>query len=246
MKGYAKNTSHTPHRTSNTRNSNRAATFFRQSQGTKNLPVFLLKFGLLVGAGFCIWLNIQPYVGVAEMLLEGTVESRALDLLLSLPLIGGLVAKLGDFVITLVGVSIWAIFQILELMPTFLMGTRPMIRRVIDGFESVELLHIDANDLPFVAELKDKHNQMPFEWIRTSLLLATLAYIVDLVVCFSWFPPIKGGIERLGVVLAAPSPSDFDLRNVIFALVTLLAVEAIVWCWMWLGNMSAHFGGQRR
>ena len=54
-----------------------------------------------------------------------------------------------------------------------------------------------------------------------------IAYLIDGILCFGYYPPIVGGYDRLGVFLIAPSFKDLDLYNIVAAITTMFGLEVL-------------------
>lgn len=201
-----------------------------------------LRISLAIATGFCIYLNMQPYISLVEAMLTETVSDGLISLLLKLPILGQFLSFIGSAITSIIGFFIWSIFQILEIFPMLLLNDPNTISKLIRGIENTPFISLKESDTPFLRRLKEKHNTLPTTWIRNALRLGAIAYFIDLFVVCLHFPPLKGGMETLGLFLLAPTVADIDWRNALYVVITLFAVEAIVALWLWLNNVNRHFG----
>jgi hypothetical protein len=218
---------------------------FRVRAGSLRQTGKVLQFLLLVAAAVFIWLNVIPYHEIVQNFFAESSNFAIIEALTSIPLLGNLIgwviAWLGGFLALTVAIVLWAILQILELLPRILMRDMDSIRLIIKGLERVNFLQIRDNDNEFIARLKQKHNELPMQWIRNAYWASAIAYISDFALCATHYPPINGGLERLDIFLAAPTWADVDGYNLTALLLTLFAVEGIVIIYSWLHNMLKHF-----
>jgi hypothetical protein len=205
----------------------------------------VLQFLLLAAAAVFIWLNVVPYHEIVQNFFAESSNLAIIEALTSIPLLGAVIgwviAWLGGFLALVVAIVLWAILQILELLPRILMRDMDSIRLIIKGLERVNFLQIRDTDNEFIARLKHKHNELPMQWIRNAYWASAIAYISDFALCATHYPPINGGLERLDIFLAAPTWADVDGYNLTALLLTLFAVEIIVIVYSWLHNMLKHF-----
>lgn len=218
---------------------------FRGRAGSLRQTGKVLQFLLLFAAAVFIWLNVIPYHEIVQNFFAESSSFAIIEALTSIPLLGGLIgwviAWLGGFMALTVAIVLWAILQILELLPRILMRDMDSIRLIIKGLERVNFLQIRDNDNEFIARLKQKHNELPMQWIRNAYWASAIAYVGDFLLCATHYPPINGGLERLDIFLAAPTWADVDGYNLTALLLTLFAVEVIVMVYSWLHNMLKHF-----
>ena len=212
-----------------------------QSKGDrKSFVIILLRIFLFVVGGFVIWLNIMPYMDGVTKLLDGAGMHPLIQFFARLPVIGWIINTLHSIATSLIGIALWGVFQLLELLPLLMMGSQKQIRQVIAGLSQIKSLPINNDDPEFIRRLTVKHNRLPAEWVSNAKKAASIVYIVDAAFCLWYYPPLK---TDLSLWLMAPSMSDVDFKNLILAAATLVAVELVVSCWLWLHNGRYFLGG---
>ena len=213
-----------------------------QERGNNTLLFSILKLSLLVGAGVTLWLNVQPYIGAMDVLLWGADRHPLIAFILNIPLIGWVLRAVQGISTSILGILIWAIFQILELVPSILVASSN-IKNLIAGFQKTKALPVKDDDPLFIKRLKVQYNRKPIMWLRKARIASTVAYLIDFVFCCVYYPPLKGGIQNLGLFMQAATLADIDWRNLALAITTLFAVELIVWTFMWLDDGRMFMGG---
>lgn len=221
------------------------------SKGKKKRPVKLLTvlayavFGCMsLSLLYFIWLNVQPYILAVKLMTSNALDYSLINWVLGLPLIGWLLSALSSIGAQLVGLALWAIIQFFELLPSLLTRDLDTLKGIVRGFDRMKAMPIHDSDHPFVVTLKERHNEMPVRWIKNAVLIAGCVYAIDLGLCLFTYPPIKGGMERVGLFFAAPSMSDIDIPNLMTIVVTLFAVEVIWRSWNYVRNLLKHFSEQ--
>jgi hypothetical protein len=76
-------------------------------------------------------------------------------------------------------------------------------------------------------KLKYRFNNLPLEWIEGMQQARAIAYILDALLCFGYYPPIVGGYDRLGVFLIAPNIKDLNVYNIVAAIATMFGLEVL-------------------
>ncbi|MBD2091846.1 hypothetical protein H6F67_18545 [Microcoleus sp. FACHB-1515] len=213
------------------------------------LLVFILNLVfacMIIAAGLFIFLNIQPYIRAVEMLANQALNYSLINFVMSLPLIGWLLGLIASIATTLIGVALWAIFQFFELLPWILTRDADTLRSLIERIERFEVLAVKPSDTPMVAALKERHNNIPIEWVAQATTYAAIAYTIDGLMNLVTYPPIKGGLDAVSLWLLAPSMADVDWGNLITVVITLIAVEVIVKLWHWLRQVFGYMRQQRQ
>lgn len=204
-----------------------------QPSSRKSTIFRLLRLALFVTGGFVIWLNVMPYMDGVSKLLEGDGMHPLIQFLARVPVIGWMVNLLRSITASLIGIALWGVFQIIELLPLFLLGSQRNIRQVIVGLSQRRLIPMIDSDPEFIRKLKVKHNRLPATWLSNAKKAASLVYIVDAAFCLWYYPPLTTEVK---LWLMAPSMGDVDFKNLILAGATLIAVELVIACWLWLHN----------
>lgn len=201
----------------------------------------IAKILLLIAAGYFIYLNIQPYIAIVELMLASATENGIWVFINRLWLIGPLLRWIADIQTSLLAIVLWMVIQFFELLPSLLERNRQSIQLLITGLERVsKMTPTDADD-KLVARLKEKYNTFPHRLINRARWVSILVYICDFFLCIWKFPPIHGGADALGLFIMAPRVEDIDMQNALTCVATLFAVEIIYHGYNWLTNMMETF-----
>lgn len=204
------------------------------SKWTRRLIKFI-QFCLLMVIGSFAIQNIKPYISIAEWLGEG-VSLPVIEALSRLPIIS-IVMGLGRGTLAFIcGVLIWALLQGLQMLPKIIMDDPEAILVLMSWVHAFKQIAYRESDSPLLRQLKDRFNSMPAQWVESMQVARAIAYVIDGILCFGFYPPIVGGYDRLGVFLTAPMMSDIDFRNLIAALVTMFAIEVLYEIWKILNS----------
>lgn len=144
-------------------------------------------------------------------------------------------AWLADKLYRFLGVIMWALFQTLEVTPLLLLGTRFGLGALISAYSQqtevkrkIETYPTDDAVLKF---LKRKYNALGLGAVDFFRMMAPFAYVVDLLVVWQIFPPLKEGYTW-NQVITAWNFGGVSWQNVASIVITVLAFEAVVICWM--------------
>ncbi|WP_414572831.1 hypothetical protein [Nostoc sp. CCY 9925] len=196
---------------------------------------------------FFMYLNIQPYaVGVRLITGNGINHSFIINLILDIPIIGGL---LGLFIYGfnwIVGFLLWAAIQTIQLFPIVLRRDRRFMQSVISECDSHSKYQIKENDDPALKALKRWYNKFPALTISRSRTAALFAYVVDFSICMMVYPPVQGGFDDLMFVVITGQVSRIDWGNVIKLLLTIFIVELCVKFLFWLAQIKYYFKMSQR
>lgn len=203
-----------------------------------------LQLCLLAVLGLVIWLNIQPYIGMMNELLGNQGRHPLVIFIMSLPGIGWLLGFIKSIFLSVLGILLWGLFQIIELMPSII-NSNNGLKNMLFGLSQHRRIQVNQGDPLLVKQMKVKYNCKPQTWMRKAVLAASVAYLVDFAFCLFYYPPINGGMQNLSTFLLAPSADQIDFRNLTLALVTLFSVELAVWIFMWMLEGKNYLLGER-
>lgn len=211
-----------------------------RAKGKKVRRALFISGYVLLGftGAIVIYLNLQPYIGGMLFLGQSIGEQPLADFLTSIPILGGALGGVGYAVGVVAGILLWATIQLFEILGMLLFGTPDTLELLIAGLQGAEQMEIDDDDLPVVKRLKRQFNDLPHKWMRDVSLLGLAAYIVDFWLCFTFYPPVEGGLEMF---FKAGLASDIDWGNAVLMAVTMFAVEGIVGVGLFLGKMQRWF-----
>ncbi|MBD2072398.1 hypothetical protein H6F86_00420 [Phormidium sp. FACHB-592] len=205
----------------------------------------LLLLAQFLSAAFTIWLiwqSVEVYVQVGSAIASHTLTTtlpKWLDWFIAHTwFIGAIVKWFLDGGVALVSIAamlaLYIILQIGEVAPLLLENSPRTLRRLIGSIASHNRMPIGAKDHRTVQFLKEKHNAIPTAWVDSIYTAKWICYGVDFLICLLACPPIRGGWDRLQIVMAAPTMSDFDFVNAAKIAITLFAVEVGFFVYLWI------------
>lgn len=191
----------------------------------------VLRFCLLAGMGYFILGNIRPYINFADQALFQWKDTGIFGFVAALPVIGWLLT--GGFAIVgfVIGTILWAILQLLELLPTALNDSPGFILAILTRITTWRKLTVSSGESQVARQLKERYNAIPESTIETVNLTRAAAYLLDAVICFTFYTPVEGGWGNLQTMLLTSDWSYLKLDQCGYILVTLFAVEALYWAY---------------
>lgn len=194
------------------------------------LLFWALKGLLLCGLFFVIASNIEPY----SVWAMGYLSTPVTGMVSRLPLIGPLLKATYSFA----GLVIWMIVQLGEVMPSLLLGSVFGLRILISAVSQEQRtgaakMAIAPSDDELMKFLKKQFNKVNLAPINTWRRIQPIAYIIDLVILLQVFPPLKDGYSYNEILLTA-NFGGLDFGNVIQMLITMFAVEFVIWAWQFI------------
>jgi hypothetical protein len=192
---------------------------------------WLLKGLLLMGLFYVVASNIEPYSVWSMQYLEKAVNGWVSQL----PGIGWLLNITAKFA----GLIIWGIVQIGEILPSLLLGSAFGLEILISAFaqdaaengSKTAQMEIKASDDELMRFLKGRFNAINMAPINFWRRIQPIAYVVDLVILWQVFPPLKEGYSAQEILLTA-NVGGVDFGNVVQMIITMFACEAVVWGWI--------------
>lgn len=155
----------------------------------------ILQFLLIVAAAFLLVANIEPYIAVTRLVFEGDGQNaiNVCDQLRPIPFIGGLLGGgcelLGAFIYAISGFIVWAVFQIIELLPIANSFQIPFLSGVLAKMQAAPQVDENASDRKAVRHVKRKHNTIVERSLAALLTFAWVMYLVDLaLMCWLYSP----------------------------------------------------------
>ena len=208
-------------------------TLYNPGNGGKYQFLFwFLRLTLLLVLLGVIFRNIEPYAQWSQQWFGSDLEGWW-------TLIPG-ATWLADKIFRFLGIVLWALFQTLETIPLFLLGTRFGLGVLIASYEQQDQQQRKIEQYPtddaVLTFLKKKYNAMGLRALDFFRMAAPFAYVVDLIVCWQIFPPLKDGYTWAQVVMGW-NWGGIAWGNVVSLVVTLLAFEMVVLCWMRTSEM---------
>lgn len=206
--------------------------------GSISFLLELMRFLFYVLMGYFIFLNIRPYVSFVEFLWVSGSSKSIFTELYGLPVIGQIFSMISSFFSVVFGSILWAVFQFFEVFPLLIFKSRAALAAIIDFLSSVDFLPVKNSDNVLIKNFKNRYNRLPGEWIALITIIASVAFFLDLLVCLREYPPLNISPD---IFFLAGSFKDINFENIISAVITLVAVELIVFLIIWLNNVIRYF-----
>lgn len=211
----------------NQRNSRPPGRGYSPRSGVKTARQLLYWLAIAVAVVIAFW-NMMPYTRASFYAL---VEVFGLTADAS-----NIFANRALGMISLVmGAIIWALIQTAEVYPVLLRHDRKLMRLMALEAESAEQLEVRDTDDPALARLKDWYNQFPLLSLRSANRASLFAYLVDLAICLSVYPPVDGGFGKLLFILFTGQWGLISWANVALIIVMLFCFETMVRAVLFLG-----------
>ncbi len=202
----------------------------------------LLKFLLIIAGAFLLVANIEPYIAVTRMIFGGSSGIDVCAELRPLPFIGGFLQSgcgfLGATIYVLSGFIVWAIFQIVELLPIansfnvpFLSGVLAKMQKApqVEEDERAEVAEVRVKkgrrylkerkerkrDRPAVAKAKKKLNTVVERSLGALLTFSWVMYLLDLAL-MSW---LYSPLSEIG---------ELNLQALMRVLLGVFGVEVVI------------------
>ncbi len=217
----------------------------KKSKGTPNplqsRPTWfirLLRFMLLLALGIVALFNIQPYIGIMALLMEGVQESGFFAFLISIPQFGASIFGFAVWLLgglqSLGGFILWFIFQSFQLLPTIVSGTQQSKLHLIRAAERAPNLKIKDSDNSLVRHLKTSYNSDPANNFRRLQIAMAVSYAVDILLC-AW---------HFGVVQSwGQFDQSFSLKGLLLTAITVSAFQTAFGIFVTLRNTSYMLRG---
>lgn len=197
-----------------------------------SLIFWILRLGLICLLIAVVLKNIEPY-SVWSMAWFGEREAAWLQWIPGATAISTIAYRF-------TGIVMWSIFQILECIPLFLLGTRFGLGTLIASYEqqSQQQAKVAAypTDDAVLKLLKRKYNSMGLKALDFFRMMAPIAYLIDFLLVWQIFPPLKEGYTW-GQIIAGWNFGGISLGNIVSIVVTVLAFEVVVIFWLRTSEM---------
>jgi hypothetical protein len=151
--------------------------------------------GIFAGLYFA-YLNINPYVQVVSFLLAQTDVSGFGKLLEMIPILNGIARGIGASSTWIFGVVLWGVIQFVEVFPLIISKDKAMMRTLLEEHDRTYKIQFTAQDDPVAKVLKTAYNKLPLGILRNMGKYRIGAYLVDLMICFTVYPPAEGGFLK--------------------------------------------------
>ena len=120
----------------------------------------LLKFLLIIAGAFLVFSNIEPYIAVTQLIFSGSSGVDVCSTIGGMPFVGGIFQGvcgfLGAIIYSLAGFIVWAIFQIVELLPIANSFNIPFISNVLAKLQNAPQVKVEEEERAATAEVRVK------------------------------------------------------------------------------------------
>ena len=205
-----------------------------QQKSITHWLVQFLRFCLLIGIGCLAFANIKPYINIVNWLGSGLADNKILTVIAKIPLIGYAFTTGAIATTFILGCLLWAILQGQQMLPKLVLNDPEALLVLMSWVVRFKAIAFKSTDTPMLRQLKQRFNNIPLEWIERMQNARAIAYVIDGILCFGYYPPIVGGYDRLGVFLVSPSLNDIAWFNVVAALATMFGIEVLYEVWKML------------
>jgi hypothetical protein len=200
---------------------------FTPPSTTSNKLIKFIQFCLLFVAGALIVANIKPYVNISSWLGSGLGSMPFVKSLSTFPPLAWLFDNGGMGLALIAGFILWGLLQGLEMLPKIILNDPDALLVLMSWVNQFKKITHRESDSALLRKLKYRFNNLPLEWIEKMQQSRAIAYVIDGLLCFGYYPPIVGGYDRLGVFLIAPNLKDLDLYNIVAAIATMFGLEVL-------------------
>ncbi|MEP1079447.1 hypothetical protein NDI52_28970 [Leptolyngbya sp. PL-A3] len=121
-----------------------------------------------------------------------------------------------------VALVLWALLQVLEVLPLLVKGSLGALALLIKAAERFRGLEVNDKDNPLVASLKTQYNAFPQRWIGRIMLLCYAAFCTDLAILLRYFKPFV--VSFTGLVI--------NWGDLLWLVICLSTVQVV--CFLWL------------
>lgn len=196
--------------------------------GNAPLPLKILGFCISLVIGAFIFANIKPYEVIAGKFLSSFDYPFLAEVLYNTPIIGGIIKFLTNFFSFGLGTALWAIFQILEILPLILFGHGRFLNNQIGKHGQSAMYAKNPNDSWETKAAKFLGNSLSTEVMRFLVLMAIGVYVLDFLLILSIYPPVQGNLGDFLYILQTSQWDKINWINLLTSVVVLFAVEFLI------------------
>lgn len=183
----------------------------------------ILKFLLIIGGAMLLFANIEPYIALTRMVFassgSGVDVCREVG---GVPFIGGILAwgcgLIGATIYSLAGVLVWAVFQLVELLPIAHNYNVPFLSGLLQKLQTAPQVAESDGDRAAIAQVKRKHNTVIERSLSTLLTFSWVIYALDLVLMSWLYSPLNEMSELNPMALVRVLLGVFGVELVILGL----------------------------
>jgi len=135
-----------------------------------------------------------------------------------------------------VALVLWALLQVLEVLPLLVKGSLGALALLIKAAERFRGLEVNDKDNPLVASLKRQYNAFPQRWIGRIMLLCYGAFCTDLAILLRYFEPFR--VSFTGLVI--------NWGDLLWLVICLSTVQVVCFLWLLAEGGRAIFKPERQ
>ena len=121
-----------------------------------------------------------------------------------------------------VALVLWALLQVLEVLPLLVKGSLGALALLIKAAERFRGLEVSKTDNPLVASLKRQYNAFPQRCVGRVMLLCYGAFCADLAILLRYFKPFEVSFTGLTI----------NWGDLLWLVICLSTVQVTVFLWM--------------
>ena len=126
------------------------------------------------------------------------------------------------FLIGFVALVLWALLQVLEVLPLLVKGSLGALALLIKAAERFRGLEVSKSDNPLVVSLKRQYNAFPQRWVGRIMLLCYGAFCADLAILLRYFKPFE--VTFTGLII--------NWGDLLWLVVCLSTVQVTTFLWL--------------
>ena len=179
----------------------------------------LLKFLLIIAGAFLVVSNIEPYISVTQLIFSDTKGVDTCDVLGFMPFVGGIFQGvcgfLGAIIYSLAGFIVWAIFQLVELLPIANSFNIPFLSNLLSRMQKAPQVDEEERDRAAVRRIKQRHNSIIERSLGALLTFSWVMYLLDLGLMSWLYSPLN-------------ETGELDIKALMRVLLGVFGVEIVI------------------
>ena len=180
----------------------------------------LLKYLLLAAGGLLLIVNIEPYIAVTQLIFsDKTSGVDVCSTIGGMPFVGGILkggcGLIGEVAYALAGFVVWAIFQIVELLPIANSFNIPFLSNLLGRMQTAPQVQEGESDRDAVRRIKKKHNSIVERSLGALLAFSWVMYLLDLGLMSWLYSPLS-------------ETGELDIKALARVLLGVFGVEVVI------------------
>lgn len=155
----------------------------------------LLKFLLVLAGAALLFANIEPYIRVTELIFQGSTGMDVCSPISKFPFVGGVLNAgcgfIGAFILASAGYLVWAIFQLVELLPIANSFNVPFLSGLLAKMQRSPQVAEGECDRDAVKRIKKRHNSIVERSLGALLTFSWIMYVLDLALMSWLYQPLN-------------------------------------------------------